>query len=720
MKLIYRILIHLSLALPIILAAWGILFYMAIIDEVNDEVDDSLEDYSEVLITRALAGEQLPSQSDGSNNSYYLITVTADYAEKQKRIRYSDEMVHIEAKGETEPARVLRTIFKDKDRQYYELTVSTPTIEKQDLQEAILNWMLLLYFSLLLLILLVNTWVYYRSMRPLYVLLKWMDQYTIGKSQSPPDLQTNITEFRKLNEAAIQTHRRNQAIYEQQKQFIGNASHELQTPLAICQNRLEMMAESESLTEDQLTEIAKIQQTLTYIIRLNKSLLFLSKIENGQFQESQEICLNDLISSQLEDYQEIYDYKNIQVEVHQSATLTVNMNETLATALITNLLKNAFIHNKSQGKIDIEIQSDHLTICNTGHPEALDASRIFHRFYQGKHSLQGSGIGLSYAKQLVEMHGGIIGAQNNETKGATFFFTLPYRQEAADIQSTPQTYLNDALHLSADIDRKQPQQDSIEKFHSILIVEDDRDLCNYLICNLQVLFEEVYEAHDGMEALPILTSRRPQIVLSDIKMPRMNGFELCRYIKQKPDLNYMPVILLTSCVDDTSMEEGYKMGAEAYITKPFDMDLLFIQIQNIMHNHNFMKNHYATIDIPIQKQENLNYINEQLMIQFNRIINENISNVNMDVNFIAQQMGMSRASLYNKTKGMMDMGISEYIIKCRLEYARKLLDTTTLSIGEVAEQTGFKHSRNFSTVFKNIVGMSPSDYRKKDSRPSCK
>ena len=112
MKLIYRILIHLSLALPIILAAWGILFYMAIIDEVNDEVDDSLEDYSEVLITRALAGEQLPSQSDGSNNSYYLITVTADYAEKQKRIRYSDEMVHIEAKGETEPARVLRTIFK--------------------------------------------------------------------------------------------------------------------------------------------------------------------------------------------------------------------------------------------------------------------------------------------------------------------------------------------------------------------------------------------------------------------------------------------------------------------------------------------------------------------------------------------------------------------------------------------------------------------------------
>ena len=112
----------------------------------------------------------------------------------------------------------------------------------------------------------------------------------------------------------------------------------------------------------------------------------------------------------------------------------------------------------------------------------------------------------------------------------------------------------------------------------------------------------------------------------------------------------MPVILLTSCVDDASIEEGYKTGAEAYITKPFDMDLLSIQIQNIMHNHNIVKKHYATIDIPIPKQENLNHINEQLMLQFSRIVNENISNVDMDVNFIAKQMGMSRASLYNKIK----------------------------------------------------------------------
>ena len=518
-------------------------------------------------------------------------------------------------------------------------------------------------------------------------------------------------------------------IYKEKVKALININHELRTPLTLIYTPLKQLTNSKQIPYELRSKLYGAFKQARQMKNIIDMILNMRKMEvEKNILRMSPAPFNEWLQNILNDFKDELSLRNISlIFAPDTAIDSMYFDHSQCEIIINNLLTNAYKFSEENSTVTVSTYLEgngnriRITVKDEGTGlQKEDIANLFTRFYQGKHSLQGSGIGLSYAKQLVEMHGGIIGAQNNETKGATFFFTLPYRQEAADIQSTPQTYLNDALHLSADIDRKQPQQDSIEKFHSILIVEDDRDLCNYLICNLQVLFEEVYEAHDGMEALPILTSRRPQIVLSDIKMPRMNGFELCRYIKQKPDLNYMPVILLTSCVDDTSMEEGYKMGAEAYITKPFDMDLLFIQIQNIMHNHNFMKNHYATIDIPIQKQENLNYINEQLMIQFNRIINENISNVNMDVNFIAQQMGMSRASLYNKTKGMMDMGISEYIIKCRLEYARKLLDTTTLSIGEVAEQTGFKHSRNFSTVFKNIVGMSPSDYRKKDSRPSCK
>lgn len=405
MKLLYRILLRLFFGLTVILAVWGGLFYIAIIDEVNDEVDDSLEDYSENIITRALAGQKLPSHSDGTNNSYFLTEVTKDYADKTPHIQYFDEDIYIVEKGETEPARILTTIFKNQEGRWFELTVSTPTIEKDDLQDAILNWIIILYFTLLVIVLVINIWVYHDTMKPLYVLLKWMDHYTIGNVVSLPPLETGITEFRKLHEAAARSVDRNQAIFEQQKQFIGNASHELQTPLAICQNRLEMLAENEAVTEDQLIEITKIQETLSYIIRLNKSLLFLSKIENGQFQENQDICLNDLIRRQLEDYEDIYAYKQISVSIEEQAKHTLHMNPTLATALVTNLLKNAYVHNIPEGKIRITITGEMLIFCNTGLPEALDGEKIFHRFYQGKTTGQGSsGLGLSIAKAICNLY----------------------------------------------------------------------------------------------------------------------------------------------------------------------------------------------------------------------------------------------------------------------------------------------------------------------------
>ena len=267
MKLIYRIVIRISLLLILVLGVWAVFFYMAMMDEVNDEVDDSLEDYSEVIIIRTLAGEELPSQNTGSNNQYYLREVTEEYADSREDITYKDSMVYIVEKGETEPARILTTIFKDDENRFYELTVSTPSIEKEDLTAAIRNWMIFLYVALLLVIIVVNVWVFQQSMRPLYVLLHWLDGYRIGSKNKPLENDTQITEFRKLNEAAIRNAERSEQLFEQQKQFIGNASHEIQTPLAICRNRLEMMMEDESLSESQLEELMKTHQTLEHIQR---------------------------------------------------------------------------------------------------------------------------------------------------------------------------------------------------------------------------------------------------------------------------------------------------------------------------------------------------------------------------------------------------------------------------------------------------------------------
>lgn len=405
MKLIYRILCRLSVTLLIVLAVWSVFFYMAVIDEINDETDDSLEDYSEMLIRKALNGHELPSRSDGSNNTYYFTPVSEEYARITKDIRYSDEMIYIEEKEETEPARILKTIFQDGRNNYVELTVCTPTIEKEDLREAMLGWIVFLYVTLLIIILIVNVWVFYQNMRPLYVLLRWLDHYTLGTSYPALENKTNITEFRKLNEAVKRSVERNEEIFEYQKQFIGNAAHEIQTPLAICQNRLEMLINRDNIPEDQLEELLKTRQTLEYIVKLNKSLLFLFKIDNGQFQENKRIALNDMINKLVEDFQEAYAYKDIRLTVTQEASPVLSMNETLAGALISNLLKNAYVHNRTNGVIEIRVSSEKLSVSNTGIDEPLDGKRIFERFYQGrKRQEESTGLGLSIVHSIARFY----------------------------------------------------------------------------------------------------------------------------------------------------------------------------------------------------------------------------------------------------------------------------------------------------------------------------
>lgn len=403
MKLIYYIILRITLALTLILTVWAIFFYVTMIDEVNDEVDDALEDYSETIIIRALAGEELPAKNNGSNNQYYLTEVSEEYAESRDDIQYKDSMVYIVEKGETEPARILTTIFKNDEDRYYELTVSTPSIEKNDLRDAIQIWIIFLYVSLLLCIVIISVWVFYRNMRPLYVLLHWLDNYQTGKKNEPLKNKTRITEFRKLNDAAIRYAERTEQMFEQQKQFIGNASHEIQTPLAICRNRLEMLMEDESLSESQLEELMKTHQTLEYITKLNKSLLLLSKIDNGQFTDTRELNLNVLLGQNLEDYKEVYDYRNIKVDIAEHAEFRVTMNESLAVALLTNLLKNAFVHNIDEGHIRIVITSGSITFRNSGIDRPLDKEHIFERFYQGNKKEGSTGLGLAIADSICRL-----------------------------------------------------------------------------------------------------------------------------------------------------------------------------------------------------------------------------------------------------------------------------------------------------------------------------
>ena len=281
MRLLHVTTLRLSLLAAAVLTFWSALFYFALMDEVTDEVDDALEDYAENIILRSLRGEPLPTAWAGSNNEFFQRKVSADYAARTPHIRYADRKMYLPAKGEKEPARVLTYIYRNAKGEFVELTVATPHIDRADLRDAIAGWMMCLYLLLMLSIVGVNLWGVRRTMRPLKRLLEWLEHYRLGADTPPLPHTTKIDEFRRLGECVERTMQRGERIYEEQKMFVAHASHELQTPIAACRARVEMLLEEETLTEEQALQLVNVSHTLERMARLNRSLLLLCRIETA-------------------------------------------------------------------------------------------------------------------------------------------------------------------------------------------------------------------------------------------------------------------------------------------------------------------------------------------------------------------------------------------------------------------------------------------------------
>ena len=402
MKLTTHAIRSLILPLLLIFGAWSVAFYFILSDELIDEVDDQLEVYSERIMRQWLAGEVLPDSTDGTNNTYYIRQISSDELAIVKRVEYEFKNIYVAASLEEEPARVMHTVFERADGTCWRLTVMTPIYERNEVISTILVATLVLLVIMLLVVMGVFAWVFVRHTRPLYRVLNHLDSYAIGKRQAL-DNDTDVTEFQRLNESVTACLERIEEVYERERRFIGDASHELQTPLAICQNRVEMLMEEETLTESQMIELGKLQQTLSELIRLNKTLLFLSKIENNQYIERTEVNINTTLHLQLEVLSEVYTSKGIDVRLYEKGQYTLMVNAELMTALVSNLLRNAYLHNKPQGTIDVYVTENALSIANTGDEPSLDTKRLFDRFYKATHGKKHSnGLGLSIAKAICE------------------------------------------------------------------------------------------------------------------------------------------------------------------------------------------------------------------------------------------------------------------------------------------------------------------------------
>lgn len=402
MKLKHVVVGRVSLVMVFVMSLWAVLFYMALMEEANDEVDDTLQSCSEVIMLKWLSGKEMPLQSNESVNHYYLREVPADYAQQVPAMIFRDEELFMAERVESEPARSLTSIFQTADGKYWQLKVIIPTFEKEDFRQAIVNWMLCLYILMMIVLVSIIIWKYNKHMRPLYKVLHWLEAYQVGRKNPPLDNPTKVEEFMQLNETAQAFVQRSEAVFEQQKVFIGNVSHEMQTPLAISLNRLEMLMDDDALTERQLAELIKTHQTLTHLTRLNKSLLLLFKIDNNQFIEETTVSFRQLVEKYLEDYKEVYTHKHIQVTCQVVSDFTVQMNDMLANMLITNLLKNAFVHNVESGKLRIEIQKEYFSIQNSGVSTPLDSVKIFQRFYQQQKNEGNTGLGLAIADAVCK------------------------------------------------------------------------------------------------------------------------------------------------------------------------------------------------------------------------------------------------------------------------------------------------------------------------------
>ena len=505
-------------------------------------------------------------------------------------------------------------------------------------------------------------------------------------------------------------------------QFFTNISHELRTPLTLIADPIENIVNDENLTKQQRNMLQIVEKNVSILMRLVKEILDFRKIQNKKMELTlSEFELTHYLKEWASTFESIATKRKIKVELITPAPIRLCADIYKVERICYNLLSNALKYTGEGGSITIKAKSTDETveICikDTGKGIAKeDLKHIFDRFYQVRNSNKdGTGIGLAIVKAFTELQGGTAKVESEVGKGSEFTITLPKRVAGDNFQPAEETYtMNDFLDESSavtDISTENKvskiTSDRQEDKPRVLVIDDNADIRAYATALLGDEYD-VMEASDGSEGLKKAVREVPDVVVCDVMMSGMDGLECCKHLKSDSLTCHIPVILLTAKTLDEHRAEGYAYGADAYLTKPFNGNVLKARIKNLITNRKLMKIVFGN-DAQQEPMEAVAQSAEsQFVEKFRTIIQGNLGNSGLNVETISHEMGISRAQLYRKIKSITGISPNDIIREARMKRADRLLETTDKSVSEIAYEVGFSSPSYFTKCYREFFGRTPN------------
>ena len=516
--------------------------------------------------------------------------------------------------------------------------------------------------------------------------------------------------------------------------FFTNVSHDLRTPLTLIAGPVEQLANADNLTSDQRTVARIANKNVKILMRLINQILDFRKYENGKLNLNlTEVDIAPLVREWCESFRNIAVSRDINFTTNIPADgVRMAIDVEKVERVMFNIISNAFKYTRPNGNIEVAMKMDNdkinIRVSDTGKGiSAEDLSHIFERFFQvDKVHPNGSGIGLSLAKAFIELHGGSITAESIEGKGSVFTVTIPIKHVDTQVHDVQSRITSKDVSLELEEVAEIPENIGEDKT-TVLVIDDNPDIRS-LVGTLLKDEYVVLTASDGSKGLKLAAKYIPDLIICDVMMPVMDGLECCRRLKNEQSTSHIPVLMLTACSMDEQRIQGYECGADAYLSKPFNADVLLARCRSLIENRRRIKSLWpsATADVRTQARDTsaltpatengVSDIDSEFYTRFCKIVESEMSNQELSVDGIAGKMGLGRSQFYRKIKALTNYSPVELLRNMRLAKARTLLSTTEKSVSEIAYEVGFTTPAYFGKCYKDRYNETPSEIRERLNR----